>query len=340
MTNRLRFRKEVLGVALVLCAASLFILYPFLDALLFAVVTSYLLRYLHNILESRIENELISTGLIISGLVGLAATTVYLFVANFTEILMTLDSLQGSMNAFALNVVNTIGLSDEFSQQTVQFIGTFSDFLRGELVNVFTSLPIVLAHVAVFTVSSIYLYRDGERIESKLKEMIAGLPEEEREIANSIKESVEYVFKGVFVTEFLVAFSIAMVAWIGFYIIGQLTTPMPLAPIWAALMFFAALLPMVATLMVYGPVGLYYLMIGSPVKGTLILGFGAVFLHMLPALFLRPYIGSWRMKEHPLIIFLGFLVGPLALGIKGLILGPLILILTKEFILNSSRLFS
>jgi predicted PurR-regulated permease PerM len=92
--------------------------------------------------------------------------------------------------------------------------------------------------------------------------------------------------------------------------------------------------------MIYLPLGTYYLITGAPLKGSLIMLFGLVVLQIMPEVFLRPYIGSKRMNEHPLIIFTGFLAGPLSLGMKGIILGPLILILTKEFILNYTNLVS
>lgn len=79
---------------------------------------------------------------------------------------------------------------------------------------------------------------------------------------------------------------------------------------------------------------------GEPLQGGLILFFGFTVLQIMPEIFLRPYIGSRQMDEHPLIIFTGFLAGPLTLGLKGIILGPLILILTKEFITDYSRLVS
>jgi predicted PurR-regulated permease PerM len=92
--------------------------------------------------------------------------------------------------------------------------------------------------------------------------------------------------------------------------------------------------------MFYGPVGFYYLVFGEPLKGALILIFGIVVLNIMTEIFFRPFIGSKQMNEHPLIIFMGFLAGPLTLGIKGLILGPLVLILSKEFLLNYSELVS
>ncbi|PSH00922.1 MAG: hypothetical protein BRC30_00940 [Nanohaloarchaea archaeon SW_7_46_7] len=107
------------------------------------------------------------------------------------------------------------------------------------------------------------------------------------------------------------------------------------------LIAIAALLPIIAGFMVYGPVSLYYLTLAQePIKGSLILIYGIIFLQILPEIFLRPYVGSKSLDEHPLIIFIGFLAGPLVLGLKGLILGPLILILTKEFLFNYTDLVS
>ncbi|MFB6114757.1 MAG: AI-2E family transporter [Candidatus Nanohalobium sp.] len=116
---------------------------------------------------------------------------------------------------------------------------------------------------------------------------------------------------------------------------------MPLIPLWSILIALAALLPLIAGFMVYGPVSLYYMLVASqPIKGGLILIYGIIFLQIMPEIFLRPYVGSKSLDEHPLIIFLGFIAGPLVLGLKGLILGPLILILTKEFLFNYTNLVS
>lgn len=335
-----RFKREVLGVAALLFLASLVIVYPFLDALLFAVATSYILRYLHGWINGKIHNNLISTGIIISGVLGIVSIGIYAFISNFSEILLAVNSAQGSLNSVALSFIDFLGLSSSFSQQILDFIDTLTVAVREEIIATFAEIPSVMVHLGVFSVTSIYLYKDGEKIEETIMDIVEGLPKEERRIAESLIDSTKYIFKGVFVTQFLVAISMGVLAWLGFYLIGLLTSPMPLAPVWAILIVFTALLPLVANIMVYAPVGTYYLISGAPVKGTLIIGFGVTVLQIMPEIFLRPYIGSWKMDEHPLVIFIGFLLGPLTLGLKGLILGPVILIMTKEFILDSSRLFS
>jgi predicted PurR-regulated permease PerM len=145
----------------------------------------------------------------------------------------------------------------------------------------------------------------------------------------------------VFLTQVLVALILGGISAVGFYLIGVITTPIDLVPLWVLMIIVASLLPLVANFMFYMPLGLYYLFPGAePIKGFLIILYGVVFLQIMPELALRPYIGSKSLDEHPLIIFLGFLAGPLVLGVKGLILGPLILILTKEFAFNYADLVS
>jgi predicted PurR-regulated permease PerM len=149
------------------------------------------------------------------------------------------------------------------------------------------------------------------------------------------------IFHGVFLTQFIVSIILGALTIIGFYLIGLITSPIPLVPLWAFFVVLASLLPLVANFMFYAPLGLYYIFFTPYIfKGSLILLFGVTVLQIFPEIMLRPYVGSKRLDEHPLIVFLGFLAGPLVLGFKGLILGPVLLILTKEFAINYSNLVS
>ncbi|MFB6245757.1 MAG: AI-2E family transporter [Candidatus Nanohaloarchaea archaeon] len=336
----LRFKRETLGVAVLLCLASLFILYPFMDAIILATATSYILRFAHTKMDSFIDNEFLSTLTIITGVFGTLLLGLYLFITNFGVILQGLNSVTMSLQDLVLDLIEALNLPAAFRQNVQSFIDSFSDLLRQRIVSIFAGIPSVIVHLGIFTVTSIYLYKDGARIEGKISEIIENLPEEERKISISLIDSVDYIFRGVFVTQVLVALTLGLMAGIGFYIISLVTSPMPLIPIWAIMIGISSLLPLVANFMIYLPLGGYYLMTGSPVKGSLVMAFGFVMLQLMPEIFLRPFIGSKQMDEHPLIIFTGFIAGPLTLGLKGLILGPVILILTEEFINDYATLVS
>lgn len=336
----LRFKRETLGVAILLFLGSLYILYPFLDAVVLAIATSYILRFAHGKLNSQVNNNFLSSLIIITAVLGVISAGVYTFIDNFTMLLSTLNSLTGSLEQIVVNFIELINLPERFRQNTQSLISTLSVYLNSKLRSIFEGIPGVLIHLGIYAVTAIYLYKDGEKIENKVFEIVENLPEDERRISKSLVDSINYIFKGVFVTQFLVAVILGFVAALGFYLISLVTSPIPLIPVWSVLIMIAALLPLVANFMIYVPLGGYYLLTGAPLKGSLILIFGVTVLQILPEVFLRPFVGARHMDEHPLIIFMGFLAGPLTMGLKGIVLGPLILILTKEFIRDYATLVS
>lgn len=338
--DTIRFKREILGVSLLLILGGLLIIYPFLDAIILAVATSYFLRFGHKELNKRLQNEFLSSLIIISSVIGFFTLGLFLFINNFNDIISGISLLSVNLQQNVEQLIQTLNLSETFQAEVTQFMIGFSESIRNWLRGTLASIPSLMIDFGIYLVTSIYLYKDGKRLKNKIFSVIESFPENEAKIIKSLMRSSDSIFRGVFVTQFLVAVVLGAITWIGFEIIGMVTTPIPFTGLWAMLVAVAALLPLVAAFMFYGPVGLYYIVFGDPLKGALILVFGIVVLNIMTEIFFRPFIGSKQMNEHPLIIFLGFLAGPLTLGIKGLILGPLILILSKEFLLNYSELVS
>ena len=337
----LRAKRETLAVVALLVLFSLFIIYPFFDAIIIAVAVSYLLAFAHRKLNPYIENEFLSSMIIISSVFAVLSLSVYLFVNNFFDILAQFNLFTGSLQDQIIEGLQPLDLPESFIETIREYLEGFSGTLSNALIDTFVSLPALLIDLGIFFVTAIFIYRDRGKISRKSDEILENLPETEERILRSLMESIDKIFRGVFLTQFLVAFILGGLSAVGFYIIGALTTPIALVPLWVMLIVIASLLPLVANFMFYAPLGLYYMVPGGePIKGLLIIIYGIAFLQILPEVALRPYIGSKSLDEHPLIIFLGFLAGPLVLGLKGFILGPLILILTKEFVFNYANLVS
>lgn len=335
-----RFNREILGVSVLLVLGSLVIVYPFLDAIILAVATSYLLRFAHKELDRKLDNEFLSTLIIISSLIGIFVLAIFILLNNFEQIVGSINLLVIDLQQNIEQLIRTFNFSESFQNEVTGFLVSISDMIRGYLRSLLTSVPSILIDLGIFMVTSIYLYKDGPKIEDKIFSIVEKFPENEKKIIKSLIRSTDSIFRGVFLTQGIVAAVLGVITAVGFYLIGSLTTPIPFTGLWALLVGIAALLPLVAAFMFYGPIGIYYILYGQPVKGTLIIFFGVIVINILSEVVLRPYVGAKQMDEHPLIIFLGFLAGPLTLGIKGLILGPLILILSKEFLLNYSELVS
>jgi len=339
--GELRARRETLFVAILLLLGSLFIMYPFLDAILIAIAVSYLLSFAHRTINGRLQNELISSIIVISSVLGTIVIGLYFFINNAFYIQEQFQVFAGSLQQNVIAALEALNIPQIFINNVENYFSNFSSTASSYVIDVFFSLPLALIDVGIFLVTTIFIYRDRSKLKAEINGMLQGLPETEQKILRSLLQSIDSIFRGVFVTQTVVAVLMALATAIGFYIISIFTTPMELIPLWSFLIALAALLPLIAGFMIYGPVGLYYLAIADePIKGSLILVYGIIVLQILPEVFLRPYVGSKSLDEHPLIIFLGFLAGPLVLGLKGLILGPLILILTKEFLFNYTNLVS
>lgn len=340
MGENLRFKREILGVSILLLLGSLLIVYPFLDAIILAVATSYLLRFAHRRINRHLENEFLSSIIVTSSIIGVVVLGLFVFINNFEDILFTLNSFAFDLQTNVEQIIRALNLPEDFRTEVITLIQSFSADIRASLRSILASIPSLFIDLAIFLVTSIYLYKDGAKLESKIMEIVDNLPDNEEKIIRSLIRSTDSIFRGIFVTQFIVAAVLTIVAAAGFYMISFFTSSIPFIPFWSIMIGLAALLPLIAAFMFYAPMGFYYLMFGEPLKGALILTFGSIVLNALPEIFLRPYVGSKKMDEHPLIIFTGFLAGPLTLGLKGIVLGPVMLILSKEFLLNYSELVS
>lgn len=329
-----RDRRARIFVTILMMLLSAVVLYPFLDAIVLAVFVSYMLRFAHKHVNRYIDSEVLSSTLIMGGVVIGVTAVMYIFVNNFFIILEQVNTFTGSIREGVISIVDFLQLSEQFQDNLRSFLGRISDMLTNYLLDTFSSIPSLLIDVAIFLVTALYLYKDRASIENRFNDIMKNVPQPEKGIIFSVLGSIDDILKGVFVTQFVVAAALGLITAVGFWIIGRLTSPIPLIPLWAILVAIAALLPLVAAFMFYGPMSAYYFMTGAPLKATMILLFGLVVINLMSEIVLRPYVGSKRMDEHPLVIFLGFLAGPITLGIKGIVLGPLLLMLTKQFILS------
>lgn len=336
----LRTKRETLFVAIILVLISTFIIYPFLDAIILAVATSYLLAFSHQKLSAHVQSDMLSTTIIISGLLTFVSLSFYFFFDNIYNIIGRLNSFVISLEDRTVGILQSLNMPEYVISEVTSFFQVSSNFASDQLLGILFSLPSFLINLAIFLVTAIFLYRDRRKIYNGIENVLNDLPNTEEHIIRSIIESIDSIFRGVFMTQVIVAGILGVVASAGLYLIGFITSPIPLIPLWGFLIALAAILPLVAAFMFYAPLGAFYIVEAQPLKGSLIILFGIIFLQIMPEVFLRPWVGARRLEEHPLIIFTGFLAGPLVMGIKGIILGPLMLILTKEFILNYADLVS
>jgi predicted PurR-regulated permease PerM len=167
---------------------------------------------------------------------------------------------------------------------------------------------------AMFTV--FFLYRDGDTLVLQSRRVIMRFfgtrIDSYLTTTATITRAVVY---GLVVT----AFAQGLIAGVGYAIVG-----IEGAALLGALTGILSLLPVVGTLIVWGPLGMYLLMTGHVLKGILLLIWGTILVHPTDNV-LRPLLISNATHVPFLIVMFGVVGGVSAFGLVGTFLGPVVL---------------
>lgn len=165
-----------------------------------------------------------------------------------------------------------------------------------------------------------FFFVDGDYL---INQLITLLPIEKK-YANRLFHQTSEGIKGIIFGNLFTGIFQGILAFIVFSIFkvhGSVT--------FAFLIIIASFIPLVGTAIIWVPLGLIIMMHGEVTKGIifLILSWGLI---TIPDNFIRPLLLGNRVALHPLFVFFSILGGVLAMGLPGIIMGPLVFILFFE----------
>lgn len=338
MSKKIRESVVPFAVLLVLFIfLSWLIVYPLGRPLLWSVVLSYfaypIYRYLHNnFFSGRLTN--IAAGITTLTIVvfmaipmlffGLFLTKEFLRVydaviqsgvlsGSQTEILRKLHDVPvlGSL-LYQLDLISGIPVFESIIASSVNWITGFVRLISREILgNAFK----VFYLIAVVTVSSFFIVRDGHFILQYVKDIMP-LPDSERDvIVERSAKMLRAVVYGIVVTAAIQG----TLGGLGWWFVG-LGHPV----LFGFFMFITGMIPFVGTPVIWVPGALALFINGDYTGGILLLGWGIGIVSMVDN-FIRPIFISGESKIHMLVIFLGIFGGLFNWGFLGLFIGPLIL---------------
>lgn len=197
-----------------------------------------------------------------------------------------------------------------------------SAFLLNQTSNLLESISTFIVGFFFTLLSLYYLFKDGDHLLKRLKEIVP-LPAKESElIIQRFKEMVSATIYG----GILIAIIQGILGGLSFWILG-LASPI----FWGTAMAFLSLIPMGGTALIWGPAAIFLFIQGAFLKGIILLGLGILLIGMVDN-FLRPLFVSTRTNIHPLLLFFSVLGGIQAFGMIGLVAGPLIMTLSLTLI--------
>jgi len=197
-------------------------------------------------------------------------------------------------------------------------------------VNGFLQLAVVhfvtsLMDMIVFMMMLFFLLRDGAQLRDVLRGVSPLTRGQETEIIDHLAKTV----KGVLLSMVIVPIAQGIVSLIGFWLFG---VPSPV--LLSVFVFFAAMIHLIGTPLVWVPTGLYLFFWATPVKGIGMLLYGALVISTMDNI-IKPIILKGAAQIHALLAFLSVLGGLYAFGAKGLIAGPVIL----SLVLSAYRIY-
>lgn len=193
-----------------------------------------------------------------------------------------------------------------------------SDILRGTvsyLVVLVQSIPNLALELFVFFAATFYFARDGDRLWEYVDFII---PHERKGFFDNLFRETDNVLKSIFFGHFLAAIIIGTLSGIGFYILGY---PYPL--FLGIITGFFQVIPFIGHWPTYTVLAIYDIFTGNYLRVVLVVLL-SVTLSVLD-MYLRPQLSGKYADIHPMIFLLGFICGPLLLGLVGFIIGPLVL---------------
>lgn len=317
----------------VLGALTAVLLWAFIDGLVWGVFTGYVLYVFNDWLRIHVENPQYRRFILISFFVVFAAAVSAFFVQNIPRLTALIQEANTILTAETTQVMELFNIPASFQGVTVDALQNAVQTVRNRFFTVLGRLPLAMIEFVMYIAVSLAVFDNAAAIKNKINALLDNFHPRERTLLSSFIASLEDVFRGVFVTQALLSIVIGVIAFTGFTVIGYifLGHPIPFALPLSILIGVFAFLPIVGAPVVYVTMAAVYWMQGMPWLAFTITVFGLLGLNAVPEFYLKPVVGAKRVDEPRIVLFIGFLAGPVALGGKGIILGPVILILFKEF---------
>jgi predicted PurR-regulated permease PerM len=209
--------------------------------------------------------------------------------------------------------------SGEFFAQRVQ---NFGSMIAGRTLGFVGGAVGVVVEVFFVIFTMYYMFRDGERMRTAVRNMLPLEEGKSREILERTREVISASVYGVLV----IAAIQGTLGGLAFWALGL---PSPL--LWGVVMVFFSMIPMAGAFVVWGPAAIYLALTGSIGRAIALTVVGVLIIGSIDN-FLRPKLVGEKTRLHELLIFFSVLGGLQVFGVLGLVLGPVVVAITMALL--------
>ncbi len=330
MTEQINFREHskyfFLAMMIILVGLGIWLVWPFVTALLGSLVLAYIFYPVYERLLLIIKNKNI-TAFIISALIIILLIFPFIFVANailtestqffhkIGDINTIVDTIEKEhISKYITNVDVSAYVKDMLSKLTIKVMQGTEKFILG--------LPEKLLSFFVMLFTMFFLFRDGRKWTDIVKQELPLKERYKKHLSKRFNDTIYATLYGIIVTAFIQG----AVGALGFYLF-KVGSPI----LWGIVMVVLAMLPFLGAAFIWLPASVIKIASGDPANGVGLLLYGIFIISTIDNL-IRPSIIGARGRIHPVLVLLGVLGGLQLFGLIGLIIGPLALALLVVFV--------
>ncbi len=202
-------------------------------------------------------------------------------------------------------------------------VNEFSNLAFGSFSRVVNVLTNVSIGITIMMFLLFYFLKDGEKLVGWLKS-VTPMPQDIQEnLYSRVNRTTWAVIKG----HVLVAVTQGLVAGLGLFIAG-----VPNYIFWTFIMILLGFIPIIGTIIVWGPATVYLFLMGSFEAAVFLLVWGLVVVGITDNI-MRPLVVDKSAELHPAAILIGVIGGVYIFGAPGLFIGPIIIGVFKSVLL-------
>ncbi|MDD4776879.1 MAG: AI-2E family transporter [Fermentimonas sp.] len=310
------YRYVLIGLILLLSIIIFTQFRYYLGGFMAAIAMYTILRgYMVKLVEDRNWSRGLSASLIVVGsfifiLIPLTGIG-FLAADTISGIEINPERIKSVIGDFATDLERRTGI-ELFTPENLSFVPEASSSLMQSVVSGLSSM-VLNSIIAVFVLY--FMLVSYGKLETTLMELLP-FSEENKLI---LKKETKAIILSNTIGIPVVALTQGVFAYIGYIFLG-VNTPL----VYAVLVAFTTVIPVVGTSLVWVPIGISALLSGDILRGILLLAYGLVVIGGSDAI-LRFILQKKLANIHPLITFFGVLIGLAMFGFWGIIFGPLLI---------------
>jgi len=309
-----KFQKQdiyIIGLMIILSIVSFLIIKDFIVPLMFTGILVYLFYPAYKKINKYLKNHFITSMLSILLILVIIIFPIIFTIVEVSEQFSVLENEQiaNSLDTLSEKINSQYNLNVTLSTEYYKLVEEANVFI---VQLIYTGLPKFVFNIFIISFFFYYFLKNYENESQYLKTLV------KKDVLIKWNNKIKKLLNGIIYGQILVRLIQAAIGTILFTIVG-----IKGAVIWGILMFFAAFIPLVGTALIWGPIGLLYLLQNEYQISIYIFIIGAI-VSSVDNLLL-PYFISEKTNIGPILTLISILGGLQLFGIYGLILGPFIL---------------